>query len=223
MTAGANARHGLEDFHLGAPVYSRDGRHVGSLHRLVIEAQTWEPRQIIGQETGRLRGHHLGGGARLLPDDIIVPLEDVANVANGRVDLALDAAQVRRLPPYLSYHYAPLEGRDLANIAVRVLSSGYGGLPGRRLTEEADKRTEDIEIRPGENVMLGHDGQKLGHVHDVLFDDGELVGVVVHPEGLLTQDVVIQVRFLERGDDAALFVRMREEDLAHLQRFESER
>ena len=53
--------------------------------------------------------------------------------------------------------------------------------------------------------------------------DGELVGVVVHPEGLLTHDVVIQVRFLERGDDAALFVRMREEDLAHLQRFESER
>src|SRR3984893_2158205 len=223
MTAGANARHGLEDFHLGAPVYSRDGRHVGSLHRLVIEAESWEPRQIIVQESGRFSGHQLGGGARLLTDDIIVPLEDVANVARGRVDLALDAADVRRLPPYLSYHYAPLERRDLTNIAVRVLSSGFGGLPGPRLTEEADKRTEDIEIRPGENVMLGHDGQKLGHVHDVLFDDGELVGVVVHPEGLLTQDVVIQVRFLERGDDAALFVRMREEDLAHLQRFESER
>ncbi len=158
-----------------------------------------------------------------MTDDIIVPLEDVANVARGRVDLALDAADVRRLPPYLSYHYAPLEGRDLANIAVRVLSSGYGGLPGPRLIEEADKRTEDIEIRPGENVMLGHDGQKLGHVHDVLFDAGELVGIVVHPDGLLTHDVVVQVRFLERGDDAALFVHMREEDLAHLQRFESER
>src|ERR1700736_3206782 len=209
MTAVTSTQHGLEDFHLGAPVYSRDGRHVGSLHRLVIEAESWEPRQIIVQETGRFSGHQFGGGARLLTDDIIVPLEDVANGARGRVDLALDAAEVRRLPPYLSYHYAPLERRDLTNIAVRVLSSGFGGLPGPRLTEEADKRTEDIEIRPGENVMLGHDGQKLGHVHDVLFDDGELVGVVVHPEGLLTHDVVIQVRFLERGDAAAVFFPIR--------------
>ena len=78
MTAGTSAQRGLEDFHLGAPVYSRDGRHVGSLHRLVIEAESWEPRQIIVQESGRFSGHQLGGGARLLTDDIIVPLEDVA-------------------------------------------------------------------------------------------------------------------------------------------------
>src|SRR6202165_5149107 len=146
MTISPNDRHGLEDVQLGAPVYSRDGRHVGSLHRLVIEAESWEPRQIIVQETGRFSGHQFGGGARLLTDDIIVPLEDVVKVAHGRVDLALDAAEVRPLPPYLSYHYAPLEGRDLANIAVRVLSSGYGGLPGPRLTEEAGKGPEDIAI-----------------------------------------------------------------------------
>jgi uncharacterized protein YrrD len=64
--------------------------------------------------------------------------------------------------------------------------------------------------------MVGHGGDKLGTVQDVLFDDGELVGIVVRPVGLFTHDVVVQVRFLDRSDDLALFVRMTAEDVAKL-------
>jgi sporulation protein YlmC with PRC-barrel domain len=209
----------VSDFHLGAPVHASDGHHIGSLHRLVVDAESWDPREIIVQETKRFSGHVFAAGAGLLTDDIIVPMDRVARVAHDRVDLNIPVAEVRRLPPYLSFHYAPLEGRDVANMAIQVLSSGYGGRPGPRLIEAADKASGDIEIRPGENVMLGHDGQKFGQVRDVLFDDGELVGVVVHPQGLLAHDVVIQVRFLDRSDDAALFVRMTPEDVRQLQEF----
>jgi len=90
-----------------------------------------------------------------------------------------------------------------------------------RLEETADKPDGDIEIRHGENVMIGHGGDKLGTVQDVLFDDGELVGIVVRPAGLFTRDVVVQVRFLDRSDDLALFVRMTPEDVAKLAEFDS--
>jgi hypothetical protein len=67
--------------------------------------------------------------------------------------------------------------------------------------------------------MLGHQGVKFGRVRDVLFDGGELVGVVVHPEGFLNHDVVIQVRFIDRSDDAALFVHLTRDDIARLEEF----
>ena len=61
--------------------------------------------------------------------------------------------------------------------------------------------------------MIGHTGQVLGTVQDVLLDDGESVGIVVRPNGLFAHDVVVQVRFLDRSDDLALFLRMTPEDV----------
>jgi uncharacterized protein YrrD len=65
-------------------------------------------------------------------------------------------------------------------------------------------------------VMIGHGGEKLGTVQDVLFDEGELVGIVVRRTGLFGHDVVVQVRFLDRSDDLALFLRMTPEDVKRL-------
>jgi uncharacterized protein YrrD len=64
--------------------------------------------------------------------------------------------------------------------------------------------------------MIGHGGDKLGTVHDVLFDDGELVGIVVRANGFFAHDMLVQVRFLDRSDDLALFLRMTPEDVRRL-------
>jgi hypothetical protein len=80
----------------------------------------------------------------------------------------------------------------------------------------ADKAPTEIEIRRGESVMLGHEGHMLGEVRDVLIDGGELSGIVVRPRGFFQEDVVIQIRFLERSDDGALFVHMNPADVEHL-------
>ncbi len=42
------------------------------------------------------------------------------------------------------------------------------------------------------------------------------VGIVVRPKGLLKRDLLVQVRFLGRGDDLVLFVRMTAEDITKL-------
>ena len=101
---------------------------------------------------------------------------------------------------------------DLMNIAALELA-----------IEEARKRLDELEIRRGENVMLGHTGKRLGTVRDVVLDGGELAGVVVHPVGFFKEDVLLQIRFLGRSDDLALFAHLSEADIARLTPFHPSR
>jgi uncharacterized protein YrrD len=82
--------------------------------------------------------------------------------------------------------------------------------------EIANKPAGQIEIDRGENVMLGKTGHRLGRVQDVLFDHGELIGVVIRPDGLFTRDVVLPIRFISRADDMALFANLDKADIDQL-------
>ena len=219
MSIPEDLRRRVADFRLGAPVHTSDGRHIGSLHRLVVDRESWEPRQLVVKETARFNGHLLALAAGLLTEELVVPLQAIARVSPERVDLAITSAEARRLPPYLSYRWGPLSATGAIEEDLGILLGAPQPPPG---TETADKAVGDIEIRPDENVMLGHDGRVLGRVRNVLFDDGELAGIVVHARRPLDGDVVIQLRFLERSDDGALFVRMTDEDLAQLLPFRPE-
>src|SRR2546429_6764813 len=48
--------------------------------------------------------------------------------------------------------------------------------------------------------------------YTTLFRSDQLVGVVLHPEGLLKQEVILPRRFLDRSDDLALFAKLSESD-----------
>jgi len=211
--AGAGAkRHAVEDFHFGTPVYTADGRHVGELNFMIVDSDSLDIHAIVVKETAHFSGHH-GAGAALMEDDIAIPIGKVAGVDRERITLAVSSADARRVEPYLTYHYAPLERRDLGRMLVSQLGQ-VGSAP--HLVEEAHKRLDELEIRHGENVMLGHSGQRLGTVQDLVLDAGELAGVVVRPVGFFKEDVLLQVRFLGRSDDMALFAQLTEEDVAHL-------
>jgi sporulation protein YlmC with PRC-barrel domain len=213
-----SAQHSLEDFHFGAPVYTADGTHVGELRRIIVDEESLDPHAIVVKETRHFSGRHLGGSA-LIEDDVSIPLAEVQTVSRDRVGLRCESAAVRRTAPYLTYQYARLTRGDAARMAVaQIGQTGY--VPS--LIEEAHKRLDEIEITPGENIMLGKTGRKLGVVKDILFDEGELVGVVMNPVGFFKEAVLLQVRFLGRSDDAALFAHLSEEDIKHLQPFHPE-
>lgn len=211
------AGHQLEDFHLGASVYTSDGHHAGTLKRVVVDGDSWDPHSLIVQETEWFSGRVLAPGSGLLVTEVIVPLDAVASVSPGDVRLKLDKRATRGLPPYLSYHYAPLQPGDQWRYAASLVGGVAGAFP--RIDADRNKAEGEIEISRGERVMIGHSGKVLGTVQDVLFDEGELVGVVVHPNGLFRHDLVVQVRFLDRGDDLVLFVRMTPEDISKLAEF----
>ena len=107
-------------------------------------------------------------------------------------------------------------GDELAEV-VSVLGTSPA-IP-RSLHEVAHKPAGELEIEGGENVMLGHTGKKLGTVKDVLFDDEDMIGVVVLPDGFFKHEVILPRRFLDRSDDLALFAHLSEEELERLKPF----
>ena len=192
----------------GTPVYATDGEHVGSLERVLVDAETMELRQIVVKESARTSGHHWYQGANALIRDVIVPADKVRQATEERIDLELTLSEVRHLPPYLSYQYVgATPGQMLVGIA--------GGTVWT-VAERSDEPRGELEVSRGENVMFEHSGTVLGHVHELVYDDGDLVAVVVRPHGLMTHDVLLQARFLDRSDDDALFAHVTEEELKHL-------
>lgn len=208
-----------EDFHLGAVVVSSDGTEIGTLSRLIVGKDDLTLKAFVVKENRRFSGHLFSPGSWLLADEVIVPRAEAGSVSHERVVLRLTANEVRILPAYLSYRYGDetvTEG--LTEEAISALTSSPA-VPAS-LEQVANKGADELEIEGGENVMLGHSGKRLGTVKDVLFDDSELVGVVILPDGLLKEQVILPRRFLQRTDDLALFAGLSEEDLEHLKPFE---
>jgi sporulation protein YlmC with PRC-barrel domain len=206
-----------DDFHLGADVRSSDGKEVGRLVRVLVDGTDYGLQALVVKEGREFTGHLLSPTSMLLADEIIVPKDAIKDVSHDRIELLLNAGEVRRLAPYLSYrHQGESAGEELADIANALISNP--AVP-KSYAEVANKPEGELEIESGENVMLGHTGKKLGAVKDVLFDGDQLVGIVLR-QGLLRHEVILPRRFLGRSDDLALFAELSDEDLHHLEPFQ---
>jgi hypothetical protein len=205
-----------EDFHLGALVRSSDGREVGRLVHLLV-GPSYELHSLVVKESSSFSGRRFAPSSLVLADEFIVPKDAATRVTHDGIELSLTAADVRRLPPYIGYREKGESASEFAEDSAGVLGSGPE-LPNW-MEQIANKAADELEIDGGENVMLGHSGKKLGTVKDVLFEEGQLVGVVLLPEGWFKSEVILPRRFLQRSDDAALFVDINEGDLERLTRF----
>jgi sporulation protein YlmC with PRC-barrel domain len=205
-----------EDFHLGADVRAADGTHVGRLARVIVGQDDFTLRGVVVKESRRFSGHLLAPESTLISDEIVVPIDAIGKVGHDEVSLTIASADVRRLQPYLSYEAA---APDEVGIAQEILTP-FGANPGSPgALEIAAKGPGEIEIERGESVMLGHDGDKLGEVEDVLVDDGQLVGAVVTLGRWFKQPVILPRRFLDRSDDSVLFAHLTADDLERLEPF----
>lgn len=204
------------EFDLGAEVWSSDGRQVGKLVHVLVDA-SYNLRGLVIKESHRFSGALFSPTSMLVVDEFVVPKAAVKSAAHDRIDLNLVAADVRKLPPYLAYRERTESFTEGLEDTAGVLGSGPE-VPNW-LEEVANKSADELEIDRGENVMLGHTGKRLGTVHEVVFDGDQLVGVVLQPDGLFRREVILPRRFLDRSDDAALFASIDENDVAHLEPF----
>ena len=205
-------------YRLGLAVVSSDDRHVGSLEALIAQRDTFQPRALVVKETRWFSGHLLSPGSALLTDEVAIPVDGVASMTRDRIKLKLTAAQIRRLPPYLTYHYRPVTPGEM-ELRQLVHLSAEPATPS--LVESAAKGADEIEISPGEQVMMPG-GHRLGIVKELLYDGDVFVGVVVLPGGFFKQEVILPRRFLKQSDDLALFSTLTAEDLQQLQPFKPE-
>jgi sporulation protein YlmC with PRC-barrel domain len=201
------------DYRLGQAVVSSDDKHVGTLQALITDRENFQPRALVVKESRWFSGHLLSPGSALLTDEVAIPLDSVASVTQDRISLTLTGTQIRKLPPYLTYHYRAVTRGEVA-LQQFVHLTGESAILGLEAT--AAKSSDEIEISPGEHVMLPG-GHKLGTVKELLYEGDVLIGVVLLPGGLFKQEVILPRRFLERGDDLALFASLTAEDVARLQ------
>lgn len=206
----------LSDFRLGANVVASDGRKVGTLERVVVEQEGFELRALVVKEEESFAGRLLAAESLFVTDEVVIPVGAVESATHDLVRLSMAAPDVRKQPPYLSRHFKQLTVETAALEEADVLT---GGMAMPSVEETAAKGPGEIEMDRGEGVMLGTTGRRLGKVQDVLYDQGELIGVVVRPEGFFKRDVVLPIRFISRADDMALFAHLDETDIEQLKPF----
>ena len=206
----------LSDFRLGADVVDKDGGKAGSLGSVLVDQDGFEPKAIVVRDETSLLGRLVAAERLLVTDEVVIPFTAVESATHDLVRLSLSADDVGRQKPYLSYRLSQDTPGDAVLREAELLGGGLG-VPN--VEEVADKPKSVIEIDRDENVMIGKTGRKLGQVQDLLFDDDQLVGVVVKPNGFFQHDVVLPIRFLSRSDDLALFAAVSEQDIEGLKTF----
>ena len=158
------------EFHIGAPIYDRDGNHDGSVKHVVIDPATKEVAEIV-----------LGEGG-ILGRDVVVPIGAVQKAEKDRIDLALDHEQVNGLSDFTvtSYQSPPPEyfgGAPYANAGLITMgaapvgaATGIESIAFTPIVETTEKIPEgDVDLSPGTDVYAT-DG-KVGSIRDVILDE----------------------------------------------------
>jgi uncharacterized protein YrrD len=204
------------DFRLGADVISSEGHKVGTLVCVLVDEHGFDAHSIVLKHEETIFGRLLAAEKLLITDELVIPISDVESAQHHLVRLSISAPEVRRMPPYISYRFKPVTAGEALLQEAAILG---GGIATPNVEEVANKPEGEIEIDRGENVMLGKSGHRLGRIHDLLYHQGELIGVVIRPDGFSEHDVVLPIRFVSRGDDMALFAAMEPSDIEHLTTF----
>src|SRR5216683_2894459 len=187
----------VSDFRLGSDVVGSDGKKAGTLVSVIVDEKGFDPRALVVKEVESLGGRIRATESLFITDEVVVPIVAVESATHDLVRLSMSGSDIRRQPLYLSYRPKRLTVEEAALEEADVLT-GSVGLPPKQ--EIANKPAGQIEIDRGENVMLGKTGHRLGRVQDVLLNHGEVMGVVIRPDGLFTRDVVLPIRFISREE-----------------------
>jgi len=206
----------LSDFRLGAEVVDREGKNAGILVSVLVDQEGFDPKALVVKDETSLLGRLVAAERLLITDEVVIPISAVESATHSRVRLSLAGSDVRHQKPYISYRFKP---ESTGGTMLREAELLGGGLGVPDVEEVADKPQGELEIDRDENVMIGKTGRRLGKVHDLLLHDGQLIGVVIRPEGMFTQDVVLPIRFLSRSDDMALFADIDEKNVERLKPF----
>jgi sporulation protein YlmC with PRC-barrel domain len=208
----------LSDFCLGSDVVASDGQKAGRLVRVLVEQDGFDPKALVVQDETTLAGRLMAEERFMISDEVVIPITAVESATHDEVRLSIPVSDVRHQESYLSYRMKPMSAGE---VVFQAAQAGIGGLGLPNAVEIANKPEEQIEIDKDENVMLGKTGHRLGRVHDLLFDGGELIGVVIRPDGRNKRDVVLPIRFINRADDMALFADISASDIEQLKPFDA--
>ena len=206
----------LSDFRLGSKVVTSSGTKAGILASVLVEKDGFEPKALVVEVS--LEGV-LSDEKLFVHNELVIPIATVRSATHDRVELSMSADELGQQPPYLAYRLQAPTARASMLEEAQLLGGGLG-MPEAQ--EVANKPPDQLEVDRDEKVMLGTTGNTLGRIHDLLYDQGKLIGVVIRPEGFFKRDVVLPMKFISRADDLALFADLTEADVERLKPFDAE-
>ncbi|HEY8448098.1 MAG TPA: PRC-barrel domain-containing protein [Thermomicrobiales bacterium] len=198
--------YSLDQVSLGQEIVSRDGEKLGSLDRVVVNAENHHLENLVVHQG-------IFSGQKLVDIDLIDHIEP------ERIVLSLSAAEARNLPDFVATQYveAPADAHDRYKpawaasglgagriiYAGPVASVAYPGgwVPPSGSIDAEPPVVENVSNLPPQDVMIsegtsvvGADGEKLGKIDRVIFGDGgALSGLVVKVGFLFKRDVTIPI------------------------------
>lgn len=202
---------------LGQPVVSTDGDQIGKVDALALDADTQEVRQIIIRQ-----GMFLSTN-RIIDHSMVERVGD-----DGTVYLNISSAQSEEMPPFVEEQFVVAREEDLRHMphawagwdplaavwSDAVPASG----PVARQTPTPEDNASFFDVpstSPGplENVsnlsedmvlistgtdVVGSDGEKIGSVDEVLYDEeGRVAGFVVKAGFLFHHDVRVPADWID--------------------------
>lgn len=213
---------------LGKAVISRDGDRIGDVDSLVVDYGTKEIAQFI-VSTGLM-----GGSDRIVDISMVERVGD-----DGAVYLNISSAGVDELPPFVEEQFVIAREDQLSEMPHAwaggtgdmhiYWAGGYGGetigattpaygasgsfwdvAPARApiVENESNLREDMVVVNEGTDVV-DKDGDKIGTVDQVMFDeDGRIAGFVVKAGFLFHHDVRVPADWIETvtGDTVHLSV-----------------
>ena len=206
---------------LGQDVFSSDGKKLGSVRALVVDAGTKEVRRIAV-------GGGLSGGERL------VDLSAIAGTGPDGVRLDLTAAAAESLPRFVREEHVEARHEDAEPFLLPTggvggpifydnptAGAGYPGTgsffdpaPINPPPVEVESNILETEVMIGKGTdVVGADGRKVGTVDEVFTGDrGTVEAFLVKAGFLFKHDVRIPIAWVKEVDDDRVLLTVTAED-----------
>ena len=179
---------------IGAPVRTRDGRHIGEVHRILVDLEDSAAVGIVV-----LKG-------RLLARDVLVPLDFVDHVDGDTVVLALDDNELDRLPDFVFNEILAPPPTWTAG----PYPDGTFYVPVRQRKRLGQHQ---VDLTPG-TAVHALDGE-IGRVDQIELDpvSGELEAFWIRADGVFGHDIRVPVEWVQRADDSGVYVKGSRSDI----------
>lgn len=219
------------ELHAGADVYSRDGKKLGELRRVVLKRSDLSVSHVV-VDIGFLRsGHNLWEGGLGLEYDRVVPIDRVESASDDRVRLRMTAADFKDAPEYTEEAFEPPQDLtpdefDIPDIVNRAqgLAAIVGSTSNVWLVERLNKPLDSVDVKEGTPLWRRQPHEKLGEVSRVILDEttGRVRAFVIRRGFLLKRDVVLPVRYVAELLDDLIRVDISDEELDQLREYEGD-
>ncbi len=217
----------LDNLRQGATVVTTDGKHVGTLHAVVIDARDDDITHLAVNA-----GPHFPAPGFGAPRIVSVPIVEMADARDAKVILKCTKQKFTDFPDYADWNFGrptdawdPPEGlqRDAAVATAESIREGAGLWAMPVPAEVRHRRPFEREIPHGAFVwrVEGEQEEEIGAVDRVLSDEvTEHVRALVIRQGhFFGHDVILPIEYVTDINDTVVHVQMTDEELAALDDF----